>query len=96
MGKTVRQLLSEIDSVELTEWLAFDQIEPFGDPRADLRTGLICSTVANYSMSPPKKPHRPSDYMLFAAERTDKPVLLDDPKAQSDLIRQVLFGIQPN
>jgi hypothetical protein len=57
--------------------------------------GLVCSTVANHSISPPKKPHRPSDYMLFSPERQDKPVLLQDPKAQSDLIRQALFGVKP-
>lgn len=90
------QLLSEIDSAELTEWLAFDQIEPFGDPREDLRMGLVCSTVANHSFSPPKKPTRPSDYMPFAPEKSAEPVLLSNPKAQSDLIRLVLFGIPPD
>ena len=94
----MRQLLETIDSAELTEWLAYDQIEPFGPQREDLRTGLVCSTVANFSMSPPKKPHKPSDYMLFADSRgasKSKPVLLADPRAQSDLIRQAIFGISP-
>lgn len=57
--------------------------------------GLMCSTVANHSISPPKKPHRPSDYMPFMPQKTAEPVLLSDPKAQSDLIRQALFGISP-
>ena len=95
---TVRQLLENIDSSELTEWLAYDQIEPFGPQREDLRAGLICSTVANHSMSPPRKPHRPSDYMLFVDSKgasKSKPVLLADPRAQSDLIRQAIFGISP-
>ena len=94
----MRQLLETIDSAELTEWLAYDQIEPFGPQREDLRTGLVCSTVANFSMSPPKKPHKPSDYMLFAEGRgqgDSKPVLLADPKSQSDLIRQAIFGMAP-
>lgn len=93
------QLLETISSAELTEWLAYDQIEPFGPQREDLRTGLICSTVANHSMSPPKKPVRASDFMLFAEpqpNRSSKPVLLADPQAQSDLIRQAIFGVKPS
>jgi hypothetical protein len=92
---TVRQMLSVIDSEELTEWLAYDQIEPFGQQREDLRAGLICSTVANHSISPPKNPLRPSDFMLFVEKRKAEPVLLEHPKSQSDLIRQVLFGMTP-
>ncbi len=91
------QLLETISSAELTEWLAYDQIEPFGPQREDLRTGLICSAVVNHSMSPPKSPVRASDFMLFAqSERTGKPpaVLLSDPVAQSDLIRQAIFGVK--
>lgn len=96
---TVRQLLESLDSREITEWLAYDQIEPFGPQREDLRTGLICSTVANHSLSPPRQPVRPSDFMLFAderRERKDGPVLLPDAKAQSDLIRQAVFGHKPS
>lgn len=96
---TVRQLLESIDSAELTEWMAYDQIEPFGPQREDLRAGLICSTVANHSFSPPRKPHRASDYMLFADLKREssrggaRPVLLPDAKAHSDLIRRALFGL---
>ncbi len=57
--------------------------------------GMVCSTVANHSISPPKNPRRPSDFMLFAPEKKTEPILLDDPKAQTDLIRQVIFGIPP-
>ena len=92
---TVREVLQRTDSAELTEWLAYDQLEPFGDARADLRAGLICSTVANFSMSPPKSPVRPSDFMLFEkAARDDAPVLLADPKSHSSLIRQAIFGVR--
>jgi hypothetical protein len=90
----VRELLAGIDSAELTEWLAYDRIEPFGEQRADLRTGLICSTVANHAFSPPRPPHKPTDYMLFAERAAAAPVLLADAKAQSDLIRSAVFGVR--
>lgn len=31
MGKTVKQLQQEIDSAEFAEWIAYSNIEPFGD-----------------------------------------------------------------
>jgi len=32
LKKTVRQLLNEMDSEELSEWMAYDQIHPLPDP----------------------------------------------------------------
>lgn len=45
MGCTVRELLSRIDSHELSEWLAYFRIEPLDD--AHYHTALICSTLIN-------------------------------------------------
>ncbi len=36
-----------MSSAELTEWMAFDAIEPFGDMRADYRNGILAALVAN-------------------------------------------------
>jgi hypothetical protein len=37
----VRELLARVGSDELTEWMAFYQLEPFGEMRADLRSGVV-------------------------------------------------------
>lgn len=47
MGRTVRELLGEMDSRELTEWMAFDRVEPIGGRRSDFQAAIIASTVAN-------------------------------------------------
>jgi hypothetical protein len=39
-------LLRLLDSRQLAEWEAFDQLEPFGDWRADLRAGIVAGTIA--------------------------------------------------
>lgn len=44
---TVKELLDRIDSSELTEWIAFYDLEPFGDERADIRSAIVASTTAN-------------------------------------------------
>jgi len=44
---TVNELLSRVDSHELSEWVAYAQVEPFGEDRADLRSAIIACTFAN-------------------------------------------------
>jgi hypothetical protein len=89
---TVRQMLASMSSGELTEWMAYDAIEPFGEPRADLRAGLVASAIVNHSMSPPKTPARPLDFMPFANGGPQGPIKLADPVAHGKLIARTLFG----
>lgn len=58
---TVRELLSRIDSRELSEWLAYYGLNPWGPERADLRAGTIASTVANCLTE--KSDFKPSDFI---------------------------------
>ena len=44
---TVRELLARIDSKELSEWMAYYELNPFGTVRDDLQAGIIASTIAN-------------------------------------------------
>lgn len=47
LGMTVRELLARIDSGELSEWIAYYNIEPFGEERADYRQGITSWILAN-------------------------------------------------
>jgi hypothetical protein len=42
----VKELLASCDSQELTEWQAFDLIEPYA-LRADKRIAMLCALAAN-------------------------------------------------
>lgn len=47
-------------------------MEPFGEERADLRAGIIASTIANANRDPKRrrKPYKPEDFMpKFAKDR---------------------------
>lgn len=88
---TVRQLLASLDSAELTEWMAFDRLDPFGESRADLRAGIIASAAANHGYRDIKTPYQPGDFMPYL-KRSDEPVLLDDPDKQAALILSDVFG----
>lgn len=62
---TVGELLARISSEELTEWMAFSDLEPFGDERADVRSGIVAATIANANRDPKRKrePFTPRDFM---------------------------------
>jgi hypothetical protein len=72
----VRELLTRMGSDEITEWMAFYQIEPFGDMRADVRSGVIASTFANANRAKNSKPFTPEDFMPFV----DRSPLKDESK----------------
>jgi hypothetical protein len=88
-------------SLEFTEWMAYCEIQPFGDEVADLRHGTAAALVANMNRDPAArpKPWAPKDFIhwgdIATQEMEAKPVLLDDPVAQSNLIRAEMFGMPP-
>lgn len=89
-------LLRCLDSHQLSEWIVFAGLEPFGDLRADFRAGQIAATLANVHRSKDTEPFQASDFFptLTDAERkpSNEPVLLADPEAQAKLIKATLFG----
>lgn len=58
----VRTMLSGLTGRELLEWEAFDRIEPFGEERADLRTGILASTLCNLRGRKGRR-SQPQDFM---------------------------------
>lgn len=56
-----------MSSHELSEWMAYYQIEPFGEERADLRQAMTTSAVHNSIQAQTKHPKwtKPEDFMPF-------------------------------
>ena len=65
LGLPVREMLASMGSDELTEWMAYYQLEPFGDYRADYRSGVVASTFANAHRAKDVGPFKPEDFMPF-------------------------------
>lgn len=63
LGMTVAELSQRMDSRELSEWMAYFGIEPFGEERADLRAGIVASTIANVNRGKNTNPFAPKDFM---------------------------------
>lgn len=80
---SVKRAQREIDSREFTEWMAYAALEPFGETRADLRAGIVASTLANIHRSEGSEPFTPSDFMpTFEAQ---EPELVD---RDAEILRQ--------
>ena len=68
----MEQLQREVSSRAFAEWMAFYQIEPFGEERADLRSAIIASVIANANRDPKvqRQPFTVEDFMpQFDGER---------------------------
>jgi len=59
----VSELENSLTAVEFGEWAAFAADEPFGDLRADLRAGIVASTIARTMGG--RASAKPTDYMPF-------------------------------
>ena len=59
------EMLSRMSSRELSEWIVYDAIEPFGQMRDELHAGIVASTVANSVRDAKKRPdpYRSEDFM---------------------------------
>lgn len=76
--------MREMSSSEFTEWIAFYELEPQGEWRADLRAGIIASTIANVNRSADSEALTPKDFMPF--ERTDEEPEVD---ARAEALEQI-------
>jgi len=88
-------------SAEFTEWMAYYELEPFGELVADQRHGVATALQANLNRDPKThpNPYKPEDFIHWRdtgeAEEDAEPELLDDDVAQSNLIRASVFGLPP-
>lgn len=60
---TVSELLKRISSREITEWMAFSQLEPFGSKAGYLGHAITASTVANVNRAKGQKAYTAEDFM---------------------------------
>lgn len=84
LGRTVAELEETLSSRELSEWIAFYAMEPFGEQRADLRSAIIAATVANcHRVS--GTAFQPADFMPYETRKKDV-------RESIDAIRSMIQG----
>ena len=68
----MREMLARIDSYELSEWMQYYALDPFGTEREDLQAGIVASTIANAN-SGKGKAFQPSDFMPYLDKNEQTP-----------------------
>lgn len=58
----------------MTEWIAYNELEPIGEVRDDLRAGIVASTIAEAHRNPKKRkrPFEAKEFMPDFEKRQDK------------------------
>jgi hypothetical protein len=69
LGRTVAELRQTVSSTELTYWIAFNQIEPLPEHRADVRNAIVAYTIARSMGS---KGSTPEDFLPQFGEKPQK------------------------
>jgi hypothetical protein len=71
---TVRELLARIDGRELSEWMAYFNMEPWGTEVEDWRAGMVASVIANVNRDPKKrnKPYEAEDFIPKRAREIEQ------------------------
>lgn len=65
---------------DLVEWIAYAELEPFGEERADLRMGILAALTANMNRDPEKTSEfTPKDFI---------PRFEEEPIPDVDLVAQ--------
>ena len=67
---------------EFGEWMALYELEPWGETRADIRAGVISSTIANVHRGKRTEAYKFTDFMLFQQkDEADQQQVETDPRA---------------
>lgn len=86
---TVAELLSRVSSAELTEWMQFYNLEPFGSEAGYLGHAITAQVVANVNRGKGQKPYKVQDFLPQFEQKGQTP---DQMLAFASMITEALGG----
>ena len=86
------EMLERMPASEFNEWMILEKIEPFGDRRADVLAGMICSIIANVNRGPKARP-MPVDKFIPKWEEQPRQQTSSDMLRFIQLAQSVQAGI---
>lgn len=73
-------------SAEFAQWIAYWEIEPWGDVRGDVQAATLAALIANANRDPSRRPQpfRPSDFVIDYWQAASQP-----PESLADKFRRI-------
>ena len=87
--------LERISGRELSEWIAFDAVEPIGDRRLDLLFAYLMAVTVNLHRGKDDKAAKVEDFLLdfWAGEgREPEPQSLEEQRSIIEMMKRVFEG----
>jgi hypothetical protein len=88
----VDEMLEEIPHEKLLEWQAYDDLEPFGEERADFRAAHIVQTLVNLARDPVVYPggFPLSDFLLGFGDQQRTSTIAAMPKQTVEMQEKMI------
>lgn len=92
----MHETLSGMSGQEFTEWMAYEQLEPFGPLADEFRHGQVCATLANINRGRDTNPFGPDDFMPALHRALHPPALAIEmtDEQHANWMDAALFGIK--
>jgi hypothetical protein len=74
-------MLGELSSEQLTYWMAFNFLEPFGPRASWIQSGQIASMIGNTHLRKGARPFSPQDFMPALPKKAQKRQTLAEMKS---------------
>ena len=81
-------MLEELSSHQLNDWIAFNNISPFGGERLDFMLAQLCALLVNINRSEKSDPVSPSDFNPFMIDNRVKSGYLGEDLRQELLAEE--------
>lgn len=91
---TVRDLTRKLSSAELTEWISYSRLRPFGPLVNDQRYGNIMALIANVHRDPSKmpEPFSPTDFMMSKVKQRKEVQSWEEQLSVVEMLTTALGG----
>lgn len=87
---TVAEMLGRMSSKELTRWMIFYELEPFGMDVDFMGHAITASTIANVNRKKGSKAHKPEDFMPKFGRKKEQSV--DQMIGMASMMTTVMGG----
>lgn len=64
LGRTVQELDNTLSSTELSYWIAYYSLHPFGSDRDNIHSAIISATIANVNRGKNQPAFNAEDFMI--------------------------------